>query len=56
MDKKVKNKPNKRVVMVRVDADTYKRLRVLAASMGKENAEVITEAIALLDAQEGGPS
>ncbi len=54
MKKDKDTKPARRVVMVRIDPATYRTLRVLAASMGKDNAGVITQAVALLAAQQEG--
>lgn len=60
MDKKLKKKRGgshtKRIVMVRVDADTHRQLRVLAGRLGLNNSELVTRAIALLDVQEGSAS
>lgn len=50
-DKLKRSEPGKRVVMVRVTEGVFRQLRVLAASKGKENAEVVSEAISLLAAK-----
>jgi hypothetical protein len=51
---KKNTKERTRVVTVRVPEDTYRQLKILAATKGKDNAAVVTDAIATLAAQEGG--
>ncbi len=56
MSKRKKDNPTTRVIMVRVNPDTYRQLRVLAGMLGKDNSELVTQAIALLAEQAGGVS
>jgi predicted DNA-binding protein len=57
MDNKDEDKQAQRtrIVTVRLTEATYRQLKILAATKGKDNAQVVTEAIELA-AREGGAS